>query len=189
MKRRFDFKLARLLRVRTIQEEVARGEWSMAEAEALQAEAAELALREELQSSRHTLGTQVLEGESLSTAAVLASHRALDAQIAGIAVAAAAAQTSRQGADELAQVWRKTEQDRRGLEELSDREKVRHRLGVEREEEAVRDESSQSRFAMDSQGDSSGDLSQTEENYADGGALAPLASESSPLSRPQSPAQ
>ncbi len=189
MKRRFEFKLARLMRVRTIQEEVARGEWSMAEAVALQSEAAELALREELQASRHALGVQVLEGESLSTAAVLASHCALDTQLSGIDAAAATALTRRQQADELAEIWRRTEQDRRGLEELSGRESVRHRQGIEREEEAARDESSQGRFAMVSQGDSSADSSQTEENHADGTVLAPPASETRPLGRPQPPAQ
>jgi flagellar export protein FliJ len=189
LKRRFDFKLARLMRVRTIQEEVARGEWSMAEAEALQAEAAELALREELQASRHELGVQVLEGGSLSTAAVLASHRALDAQLTGIDAAAASSRTCRQQADKLAQIWRKTEQDRRGLQELAEREKVRHRIQLEREEEAARDEASQGRFSMDSQGDSSADLSQAEENHPDGSVLALLASDTDPLGRPQSPAQ
>ena len=160
MKRRFEFKLARLLRVRTIQEEVARAEWAAAEAEATRAESELEALHSNLRAERRRLGHR-LAGR-LTGANVLSSHAALDAQLVALEQAAASARQARKRADVLVQAWRAREQERRALVELHERGRARHRRELERDEEETRDAIFQGRLALDSQGNSSAAPSRTD---------------------------
>ena len=156
MKRRFEFKLARLLRVRSIQEEEARGEWAGAEASANAAERAESALAEHLRADREALSTGLASASTgFSPATLLAQHAALDAQVRALATAGSRAQGLRRAADERARVWRERERERRALEELSQRERRRHLQALERAEEAERDELVRARLRRESQADSS----------------------------------
>lgn len=156
MRRHFVFRLARLLRVRSIQEEVARGEWVNAEAAAREAENHESALEARLRDSREHLGAGILsEPGGVSPTAVLASHAALDAQVRGLSAAKETAHGARSHAEALARTWRERERERRALAELAERERLRHSRDLEKAEEADRDEIAQRRRLGESRESSS----------------------------------
>lgn len=145
MKRRFEFRLDRLLRVRGIQEEVARGEWSAAEADARVAETTHRELLQRLANEREGLSARLRAGAGgLAPASILEAHRVLDVQARRIATARTRAAKGRARADALAARWREVDRERRSLVELEERERARHRTALERAEEVEQDERARS---------------------------------------------
>lgn len=159
MRRRFVFRLGRLLRVRELQEEQARGAWTVAEAEARALEARAASLVESLEAGRRDQAAHLAGPDPTSPGTLLAGQIALEAQARALQAASREAAGARREADELGEAWRARERERRALQELSEREAARHRSALERAEEAERDERSQALTedgGADSQGNSSG---------------------------------
>jgi len=140
MKRRFDYRLARLLRVRAIEEQVARAEWGQTEGLAR----AQERLRDErahgLASARQELAASMGRGSTIRPEWMLQAEHALTAQIADLRRTHEDALTRRAQADALGRVWRERERDRRVLDELEDRARTLHREEVERWDNAQLDE-------------------------------------------------
>ena len=132
MKRRFDFRLARLLRVRAIEERAARAEWSEFEVVAQVHEALRDQRAGQLGSARRHLAAGLAPGSTLRPEWMLLAERALDAQVADLQLTHEDALTRRAQADAMRDVWRERERDRRVLSELEDRARLRHRDELER---------------------------------------------------------
>lgn len=139
MRRRFAFALARLARVRELEEREARGRWAAAEREAAGAEAELGRRREALDRARGELGALRGAGR-LEPARVLACERVLADHEARVRAALERARTLRLQADELRGAWRERERDRRALEELEARGRERHRVALRAAEAAELDE-------------------------------------------------
>lgn len=140
MKRRFDFRLARLLEVRAIQELAARAEWSAHEALAQAYEARRDGRAEQLERSRVDLSAGMSPGATLRPEWMLVAERALDTQVKDLLRTHEDALTRRAQADAMGAVWREREGDRRVLSELEERDRLRHRAELERWDNAQLDE-------------------------------------------------
>lgn len=140
MKRRFDFRLARLKRVRKIEERVARAEWGRTEALARAQEALRGQRARELDDSRSELAAAMLPGSTLRPEWMLQAEHAFRSQVAGLRLAHENALTRRAQADAFGQVWREREREHRALDELENREQGRHRAELERWDNAQLDE-------------------------------------------------
>lgn len=127
------FRLDRVLRVRRIEERLARSSWASAERAAAEAEEACGEARALLASARDDLGAERAQ-RGLRPERVLFAERGLDAIGAALSARREAALTRRGQADGLAAAWRQRDADRRALEELSSRHQAR-----EAEEERARE--------------------------------------------------
>jgi len=141
MKRRFEFRLARVRRVRELEERVARGVWSVAERAARTAEDELEERRRAVQAAREELLASARdEGGALRPGAVVQGHRAIEVLLGGVHRHRELARTARDQAERLAEAWRRRRVDRRALEQLEERARARHRAEVERLENAALDE-------------------------------------------------
>jgi flagellar biosynthesis chaperone FliJ len=140
MKRRFDFRLERLKRVRKIEERVARAEWGRTEALAQAQEALRARRARELDDSRRELAAGMLPGSTLRPEWMLHTEHAFRSQVASLRLAHEDALTRRAQADAFGRVWRERKLDHRALEELEGRARTRHRAEVERWDNAQLDE-------------------------------------------------
>ena len=142
MNRRFEFRLARLRRVREIDEQVARAVWTAAEAESHEAtmllEEAREAVHEAEQSLSHTLTPAA--GGRLDPQHILHSLESIRSMLDGVRKRRESALTLRSQADQLAEAWQEREVERRALSELEDRARARHRTELEHLENAATDE-------------------------------------------------
>lgn len=138
MKRRFEFRLERVRRVRDIEERVARSERVHAEALARAAETSRDQARAVLQQSRAHLQT-ILEG-SVDPRSVLHSQRVMDAELVQLRRKIESARTLRTQAERMASAHRERESAVRALEELKGRSRHRHTTEVEKEDNAELDE-------------------------------------------------
>lgn len=141
MKRRFEFRLERLRRVRVLEEGVARAERARAEGEARNAEARADALRARLAQDRAWISA-AQEG-STAAARLLPAFRALDTTAAGLRARAESARALRLAAERAAEEHRARKTAARALEELRGRARTLHAAELAREEQAVLDEAAQ----------------------------------------------
>jgi len=144
MKRRFDFRLARVLRVRELEEREARLVWGRAEQEARQAEGVVRTARAGLTELRAAL-------TAARTSSELSRLPWLESQVDGRAEALAAcleeARTLRQRAERLAAGWREAEGRRRALVELEARGRSAHRMALAAADQRELDERAGADFA------------------------------------------
>lgn len=141
MRRRFRFRLARLLRVRAIEERVARGEWSRAETAARESEARRAERARDLGEARGALFRSLAPGAGpLRPTLVLRTQLSVGALLDALRRSHEDALTRRARAESSASLWRARERDRRVLAELQDRARVRHREELERHDNALLDE-------------------------------------------------
>jgi len=138
MKRRFDFRLQRVERVRAIEEQVARAERATAESQARAAEARRDEARSVLERSRTWLADFLL-GRFAPTDALVA-QRALDGEQRRLQRTVEGARTARAQAERLAQAHKTARSAMRALEELRARALERHRAALERLDNAALDE-------------------------------------------------
>lgn len=150
MKRRYDFRLERVRRVREMEERVARAERAQAEALARAAEASRDEARSVLEQSRAYLRS-ILSG-ALDPARVLASQRALDGELHELRRRVETARTLRTQAERVAGAHQARKSAVRALEELRERGRQRHLAALEKEDDAALDEVAQ-RLARDAEGE------------------------------------
>jgi len=141
MKRRFEFRLERLRRVRALEESVARAERARAESEARGAEARADELRTRLAGDRAWVRTA--QEESAPAARLLAAHRTLDTSASRLRTRVEAARALRTTAERAAEEHRRRKTAARALDELRARARGLHLSGLAREEQAVLDEVAQ----------------------------------------------
>ena len=135
---RFRFRLDRLLRVRTIEERLARSEWSQGERIAQAAEDAQDRARAHLHRSRSELAAG-LEG-SLHARAVLTQQALLGGLGRRLAGARETYLTARGQADRLGDHWRTRNAASEALSRLRERDRLAHRREEARREAAEMDE-------------------------------------------------
>ncbi len=140
--RAFRFRLARLLRVRRIEEEIARGELAHARGRAHEARSSAEHAAEEVERGRGEL-LRLQAGPRLEPAAVIARHAAQD----GVARARATCERRALELEREAEVRRATLMSARaavrGLERLSERRRALHLAQLERAERLELDEVAQ----------------------------------------------
>ncbi|MSR63032.1 MAG: hypothetical protein EXS08_11370 [Planctomycetes bacterium] len=141
MKRRFDFRLERVRRVRDLEERVARAERASAEELARAAEASRDRARATLERSRAELA-ELLSG-TLEPRGVLSAQRALDSELVRLRRAVESARTARMQAERSASAHRERQKAARALAELRERARLRHALELDKEENAQLDEVAQ----------------------------------------------
>ena len=137
----FRFRLARLERVRAIEESVARASWSRAEQAALEAERDYERPRDATAAARADLAlTRGGTGGRVATAHALLAERAIDGMLRHLVSLRETARTRRSQADSLMRDWRVRKTDRRALEELHKKAARRHAETEGRREEREHDE-------------------------------------------------
>jgi len=147
VKRRFDFRLQRVLALRELEEKGARialgeGEVATREAEEVRADA-----RSTLHSERTLLGER-LGNAPMGPAELkhlVRSQAALDLRGHHLRGLGEMVKTRRERADRLASAWREREAARRGLDELRGRGLSEHRREIERDDAKEMDEGAQRR--------------------------------------------
>jgi hypothetical protein len=151
VKRRFDFRLERVRRVRAIEEGVARAERARAEALARAAEASRDQARSVLEESRAWLRS-ILTG-ALDARRVLSSQRALDGELSSLRRRVESARTQRVQAERMAGLHRERKSAASALEELRERHRRRHEAGLAAADEAALDEAAQRRAEAQRRGE------------------------------------
>ena len=141
MKRRFDFRLERVRRVRDMEERVVRAERAQAETLARAAETSRDEARDVLEQSRAYLRS-ILAG-TLDPTLVMASQRALDGELASLRRRVESARTLRTQAERVAVVHRERKNAARALEELRQRARARHEAELQKNDNAILDEAGQ----------------------------------------------
>ena len=138
MKRRFEFRLKRVARVRELEERVARAERASAENLARAAEASRDRARSVLARSRAWLAA-ALKGK-IEPRSILGAQRSLDAEVARLAREVESARTLRAQAERIAAAHLARRSAARALEELRNRERTRHAALLAGAENAALDE-------------------------------------------------
>lgn len=123
---RFEFRLARLVRVRASEERLARAEWAAAERRAAEAEERRRSLQGEIAAARTELADELARGQPLSPPRLGISHRALDGLVGALRSRTERALTLRAQADAEARFWRERRARHRALEELEQRARSLH---------------------------------------------------------------
>jgi hypothetical protein len=141
VKRRFEFRLERVRRVRDLEERVARSERARAESVARAAEASRDQARSVLERSRAWL-RELLEAGGDPRHAALA-ERTSAAELADLRKKLELARTQRLQAERMAALHRERKGAARALEELRERARTRHVAELERLENAQLDEIAQ----------------------------------------------
>jgi len=139
MKRRFDFRLARVLRVRELAERAARAEWGRAQSEVRAAADRRDAARAGLAAARSDVARGLASGP-LAPERALVDQRALDAQLTALQLAGETLLTRQAQAQAQQAVWAEREQERRALDELQVRARKRHHADLRAAENAEMDE-------------------------------------------------
>jgi len=137
MKRRFEFRLERLRRVRALEEHVARAERARAEGEARAAEVKAEVVRTQLTEGRAWVATRLAESE---LAPLSAARRTLDTTGALLAQRAEAARVARAAAVRAAEEHRTRKVAARALDELRQRARLEHLALLAQDEQAQMDE-------------------------------------------------
>ncbi|HEX6883727.1 MAG TPA: hypothetical protein VF530_10120 [Planctomycetota bacterium] len=143
MKRRFEFRLERVRRVRDLEERVARSERARAESVARAAEASRDQARSVLERSRAWL-RELLEAGGDPRGATLA-ERTSAGELTDLRKKLELARTQRLQAERMAALHREKKGAARALEELRERERTRHAAELEKLENARLDEIAQRR--------------------------------------------
>ena len=139
MKRRFQFRLARLMRVRELAEREARGTWGVAEGQAREAEL-ELERRvANMGSARNELAAARRQGR-LNPGELLALEKTLGNHELGIQITRERLRERRAKADELRRAWRDRQREHAALENLEERQREEHRMALDAHESAQLDE-------------------------------------------------
>lgn len=154
---RFRFRLERLLAVRRIEEELARGEWLAAERAARTAEEHVEVLRGAIGRAEGELA-RVLGLPRLDPTAVLLGQSALDAIRSHLPPALALARKERAAAEVRRAAWGERQTAVKSLENLRGRARETHRREEEARENALLDEQAIFRAAASERGSSSGAL-------------------------------
>lgn len=136
---RFRFRLARLLRVREIEERLARERWVAQELASREADALVERRRAEHDLALRELG-ELRAKPRLDPAAVLDAESWGERLLAARGAALERARTARFQADELAGAWRLREREKEGLERLSRRDREIHRRASDAVETKALDE-------------------------------------------------
>jgi len=142
----FRFRLARVLRVRQIEEDVAKAAWSSAIATANEADRRVEATRLARQTSQTEL-SQALAGSKLTPAEVLTRHRTLDALSADLERRLQQARTLHFQAEQMRVPWEAKRNEVRGLERLHDKHKQEFQAGERLTESRLMDEVASMRAA------------------------------------------
>ena len=137
--RPFKFRLARVLRVRELEEDALRGAWGAAEQSALQEEQRLAEARAGLVEARAQLSHGQAAGR-VTAGAVLAVDQLLELQRRALPVLAQRASAARQEAEARRTEWMGSRQDRRSLELFRERALVKHRAEQTRAEAAAMDD-------------------------------------------------
>ena len=137
MKRRFEFRLGRVLRVREIEERGARSEWAHAEREAREAADEVERVRAGIEALRRSAAEARGQG---SIGEVLVHERLLDARVEELELWITRARTLELRAEKLADAWREAESRRKALDELGERRRTEHRRAVEEQDQFEADE-------------------------------------------------
>lgn len=138
MKRRFEFRLRRVARVRAIEERLAREERAAAELAARAAEKAREDAREALQAARLQLA-RGLAG-TVDPRLVISAHRLVDDHQRRLGERTGRAAGERRLADAAAEVHRERKAAAQAMERLEERAAARHREALTREENSQMDE-------------------------------------------------
>lgn len=144
MKRRFHFRLARLLRVRSIAERAARAEWATAAADAHRADEAVDRTRADIETARRELAS-MQAATLLAPDAILASDRAAAHLRDLLRTRLARADHAHRLAERQREAWSERRRDEHALERLEQRQRELHRTELERVENAENDEWAASR--------------------------------------------
>ncbi|MFT4539855.1 MAG: flagellar export protein FliJ [Planctomycetota bacterium] len=140
----FQFRLARVLRVREVQAEMARLTWQEAEARARSAWTASERMREARVDASTRLATDLQTGE-IAAANMIAGHDALDGMDRAAGRLERTARTLSHQASELRMPFEERRKEVRGLERMRDKRKQEHLEETLRKDSAVMDEVAASR--------------------------------------------
>lgn len=140
MKRRFDFRLRRLLRVRDIEENLARSEWAEREGVANAADEASEQAAEAVSQARADIVRGAESEGPISPAWLDAAHGAVDGLSALLRKKRETSASLRSQADAARDHWREIDARRRGLVELEARARIQHRIELERTDNTEMDE-------------------------------------------------
>ena len=138
MPRAFRFRLARVQRVRDLEERVARAAWGEAQAEALQAERSRDRASTHLEETRRELTRR--PAERLDPGQALLGERLLDAGLEALHRTHETVETTRTQAETARSAWAERERDRRALDKLEERHRSAHLEEVRKAENAQMDE-------------------------------------------------
>lgn len=148
--KRYSFRLARVLRVRRLQEDLLRAAWLEARARADAARAAEAAQARELELARAELAR--LQGTGALVPIAVVTHQGLcersERELARLGVRT---RTLEAEAARRADALREAHAAVRGLERLDERRRAAHRVEYDRREQALTDEVAARRFASSPQ--------------------------------------
>jgi flagellar export protein FliJ len=142
----FRFRLDRVLRVREVEEEIARAAWLTVESAAQAAEHRADALAEDRAAAFAALASDMAE-RSLPPAETLLRHASLDRLAGSVGAERERALTLRQQADQAREPWQDRRREVLGLSRLRDAAKSRHSATVLAEEIAEMDEVASTRAA------------------------------------------
>ncbi len=144
--KRFEFRLARLKRVRIVREEIARGTWQEAEALARTALDRVEGSRSQLEGSLDFL-RQLQESGVLEAQQVLNARRSIELQENSHRILTERARQARAAADEARKSWESARSELEGLERLEKKAQKRFLLNEEREESKNADQLAMERAA------------------------------------------
>ena len=139
MSRTFKFRLARVLRVRSISERTARADWAAAEIDAQRAESTVDEALANIDSARRELGA-LQDAGSLAAGRVLASDQAISQMEAYLRSRRVLSGEARTLAEGQRSEWSERRRDEHALERLEERQREEHRAEVQRVENAENDE-------------------------------------------------
>ncbi len=149
MRRAFQFRLARVRRVREAEERTARAAWKEAESAARVADGERERRSKSLAASRSEL-VEILRAGAVDPNWFRHAQDALDRAALALRSAHERALTLRQQAERLATAWRERERDRRALLKLEERLRARHALERTHQDALEADERALARkFAAD----------------------------------------
>lgn len=146
MKRRFQFRLRRLERVRQIEEQIARGKWGEAEAVVARTAARVVELESTLERARRELHALRAGGE-LDLANNDTYERPIETLLAHLQAARALHAEQRTVADRVKEAWSKRRQALRTLERMEEKARERHDSDLARADQFEADEANITRAA------------------------------------------
>lgn len=158
MKRRFDFRLARVLRVRRVEARIASASFALAERAAREAELrrdevladvgrAQSELRDMLAPGPDRPPSDRRDPDRIVPRVALIAHEQISRQLALLRSRMEDALTARARAERMAMDWRARDAARRALERLEERQRSAHLRCLERSDEKAIDERTSARHA------------------------------------------
>ena len=135
------FRLARLLRLRDEESELAKQNWRIAERAARAATDAVTCASRELGTARLDLGRSFESGDGVIAAAgVLSAHEVIDALVARVNAATERALASREAANEKQAIYEEVQRRVKALRTLEERHQTEERRRLRRRDERALDE-------------------------------------------------